>query len=198
VMDKLNSKWVGQNTKVILIDENGNNLGVKTFQEAGKLGFTSKTKMVKVNENKEGMMIYRIANLEQLEKQKLNKKSKSNEVVAETEFKEIRFSMMISDHDVQFKEKKILELLKAGHVVKIIIFQKKTKNTAFEQELCVAIIKNILDKIDRDLATVQNIQIENRKQEAYTFVVPLKQREIKPKKNQKRYIKKKTIKKSDF
>lgn len=176
-MEKLKSKWVDPSTNIVLIDEEGNNLGVKTFKDAMKLGFSKDTKMIKVNENEEGVMIYRIMNLE-----KMKKKKKKIDTTNDTDFKEIRLSMMISDHDVEVKEKKMMQLLRSGYTVKVIVFQKKTKEINFEQELCVAIIKNLLERVDKKIASYQNIQVENKKQEAFTFVVPFQQREKKPKK----------------
>eukprot|EP01091_Cochliopodium_minus_P007217 TRINITY_DN17136_c0_g1_i1.p1 TRINITY_DN17136_c0_g1~~TRINITY_DN17136_c0_g1_i1.p1 ORF type:complete len:292 (+),score=87.35 TRINITY_DN17136_c0_g1_i1:34-909(+) len=167
VMSRLNSKWVEPSTNIILIDETGKRLGTKTYGEARKYGFSKNMRIERVNEDPSGLMIYRVMSSVKVE----NKKEKTLSS-SEMDYKEIRFSVMISDHDVEFKENKINELISEGYPVKLIVFQKKAGNVPFERELSVAIIKNILDRIDKSVASHQSINVEDNKQETSTFILP--------------------------
>jgi translation initiation factor IF-3 len=106
-----------------VIDENGDQLGVLSKEEALKLAQQHELDLVEISPNANPPVAkiidwgkYSYQKTKQLQKNKRNAKS--------LEMKQIRFGLKISDHDLNVKLKKATEFLETGHKVKFTIFYR--------------------------------------------------------------------------
>jgi translation initiation factor IF-3 len=101
-------------TSVILIDNNGTNLGQVTPEMAIRKADETGLDLVLLDNSKN---ICKLMNLSK----ELYKKSKNVKFTKKTKLKEIRFTTNIAKHDIQTKVKHIEEFLTDGDKVKISI-----------------------------------------------------------------------------
>ncbi len=104
-----------------VIDQNGQQLGVLSRNEALDMAREQDLDLVEISPNAEPPVAkiidwgkFNYQRTKQLQKSKRNAKS--------MEVKQIRFGLKISDHDLGVKLKKVTSFLEAGNKVKITIF----------------------------------------------------------------------------
>jgi len=106
--------------EVRVIDDNGDQLGIKSTQDALRLARSKDLDLIEVSPNAKPP-VCRISdfgkyNYEKQKKEKEQKKSKSS-----TQLKEIRFHPNTDTHDMDFKCRHLVEFLLQGHKVKATI-----------------------------------------------------------------------------
>ena len=132
--------------KVIVITETGENLGIKTIEEAMELASIKELDLVMVNPNDENP-VCRIMDLgkkryEENQKEKENKAHHKKQKI-----KEIRFSVHTDVHDLKVKAKSINKFLSHGLKVKIAIrFPNRQKETI--QPAIENILKQLTEMLD--------------------------------------------------
>jgi translation initiation factor IF-3 len=99
-------------TPVLVIDENGNNLGTLATTEAIKLAHTRSLDLVEV-----GRGVCKIQDFEKFQYQQ----KKAHKTKPAPDLKEFRFNINIADHDLQTKARHINELLEKGHPIRLIV-----------------------------------------------------------------------------
>ena len=109
-MNKINRQITSN--AVLLIDENGEQLGTYSLSEAQKLAQEKKLDLVEVGRGTCKIMDFK---KHQYQKQK-NKKAKHA-----PDLKEFRFRVNIADHDIEVKAKQMSKLLTKGHPIRIVI-----------------------------------------------------------------------------
>ncbi|MBN8585402.1 MAG: translation initiation factor IF-3 [Ignavibacteria bacterium] len=106
--------------EVRVIDENGDQAGIKTTQEALKMARSKDLDLIEVSPNAKPPVCkigdFGKYNYEKQKKEKEQKKSKSS-----TQLKEIRFHPNTDTHDMEFKCRHLVEFLVQGHKVKATI-----------------------------------------------------------------------------
>jgi translation initiation factor IF-3 len=126
-----------------VIDQNNNNLGVISKDEALRLARASGLDLIEVSASAE-MTVARIADYGkyqyELSKKLKDVKAKSNS----TETKNIQLSVGISDHDIAVKTKQATEWIKEGHRVKFEL-QLKGRGKYMEESF-------LKDRLNRVLA----------------------------------------------
>jgi len=115
-----------------LIDENGDNLGEKTLEEAKSLAAKAELDLVELAPNARPT-VCRIMDFGkfQYEKEKESRKQKSK--VKKSELKEIRLSFKIAKNDLENKLKQANKFLDEGHKVKLSL-RLKGREKAFKRE----------------------------------------------------------------
>ena len=106
-----------------VIDEDGQQLGVLSKQEALALAESRELDLVEVSPNADPPVCkivdwgkYNYQRTKQLQKQKRGAKN--------PELKQMRFGLKIGDHDLDVKLKKVTSFLEEGHKVKITLFYR--------------------------------------------------------------------------
>ena len=106
-----------------VIDEDGNQIGVMSKEEAISLAQSKDLDLVEISPNAKPPVAkvvdwgkYNYQKTKQLQKSKKNSKT--------FEVKQMRFSLKIGDHDLEIKLNKVKKFLDPGHKVKIVIFYR--------------------------------------------------------------------------
>ncbi len=106
--------------EVRLIDQDGEQLGIVSINEANALAEEKHLDLVLLSPNAEPpvcrLMDYGKYRYETLKKQKEQRKNQKN-----SETREIRLSPRIDDHDLETKSKKVFEILEEGDKVKVSV-----------------------------------------------------------------------------
>lgn len=105
--------------EIFVIDQNGGKRGIMSKREAIELAESLNLDLLQVGVQPDGLVIAKIVNYGKYkyEQQKKVKELKKNQV--KTENKEIRLTVNIGEHDLDFKAKKAREFLLDGDRVKI-------------------------------------------------------------------------------
>lgn len=106
-----------------VIDEDGEQLGILTKNEALRMAEDRGLDLVEISPNADPPVAkivdwgkYNYQRTKQLQKNKKNAKT--------LEVKQMRFGLKISEHDLGVKLRKVTEFLDAGHKVKIVVFYR--------------------------------------------------------------------------
>ncbi|MFA5048308.1 MAG: translation initiation factor IF-3 [Patescibacteria group bacterium] len=149
-MSQTNVKVVNVNhgikaTKVLLINEDGLNLGVVTINEALSKAYTSGLDLVEVN-NRDNILVCKIIDYGKYkyEQDKIKKKS----IQQKQQTKEIKLRPNTGDNDLNYRAKHIDEFIGEGHKVKIIV-----KFKGREQEHMFDTGKKLLEKFLGKIST---------------------------------------------
>ena len=106
--------------EVRVIDENGDQLGVLSLVEANRIADDKNLDLVNISPNVVPpvckIMDYSKYRFEQIKKEK---EARKNQKITET--KEMQLSMVISDHDMDFKAKHVIRFLQDGDKVKVVL-----------------------------------------------------------------------------
>ena len=137
-----NTKTVNVNrgikaTKILLINENGENLGVVTINEALLKAFDAGFDLVEVG-NKDGVSVCKIIDYGKWKYEQEKRKKKSQ---FKQQTKEIKLRPTTGDNDLNYRAKHVEEFLKEGHKVRVVV-----KFKGREQEHMLVTGKTLLEK----------------------------------------------------
>ena len=134
--------------QVHLINENNENIGTVSIEKALRMADEANLDLVEVGPKAVPpvckIMDYSKYVYEQKKKLRKNKAGKAKAL------KELRFSSIIADHDIDVKVKRGLEFLEKGHNLRITIFRKKRQTKEQSQE----ILNKLLTKFS-DYSTIE-------------------------------------------
>ena len=133
-----------------VIDEKGKNLGVMKIEEALKMAFERHLDLIEIAP-KANPPVVRIDDYGrflywQRKKEKEKKKTQK-------EMKCLRIGFKESEHDLNFKAKKISEFLEKGHPIRIDLMLRGREKMFFEQ--AKEKLKKFLEKIETDYRIIQ-------------------------------------------
>ncbi len=135
-------------SQIQLINSEGENLGIKKKEEAIKIAEEEGLDLIEINPNAKPpickIMDYSKYLYDKKKKQK-NSKGKAKEQ------KELRFSPVIEQHDVDVRVKKTRKFLAKGHNVKLTIFRKGRQTLEQAKE----VMDNLLE-IFQEYNTIEN------------------------------------------
>lgn len=121
---------------VLVIDENGVNLGTLATLEAMKVAHSRGMDLVEV-----GRGVCKIADFRKL----LYAQKKAHKSKAAPALKEFRFGLNIAEHDLMIKMRHINELLAKNHPIRVVVQFRGRENAKPEQGLAlIEIIKSLL------------------------------------------------------
>lgn len=137
-------------SKVRLIGEDGEQLGVVSIEEAKRLAFDAGVDLVLISNASNPvvckLMDYGKFKFEQMKKEKEMKKNQKT-----VEFKEIQLSMTIDTHDLETKLRHATRFLNDGNKVKVVL-RMKGRQQAYAKN-GVKIVNNFYEKL-ADLGTI--------------------------------------------
>ena len=118
--------------RIVVIDENGNNLGEMNTRDALALARESELDLIEV-QPKNNPPICKILDLGQFQYEQEKHKQKQKARQKKIEIKAIRISFRISDHDKQTKRSQAQKFLDQGHKVKIDVVLKGREKAYISQ-----------------------------------------------------------------
>ena len=134
--------------EILLINEENENIGVVPTQKALEMAQEAGLDLVEVGPKSQPpvckIMDYSKYVYEQKKKLRKNKAGRAKAL------KELRFSAIIADHDLDVKVKRGLEFLSKGHNLRIMIFRKKRQT----KEQATEILNKLLTKF-QDYSTIE-------------------------------------------
>ncbi len=126
--------------EILLISSDGENLGVKSKEEALKLAQSEGLDLIEINPNLTPP-ICKIMDYAKYMYDK-NKKQKKSKV---REMKELRFSPVIEEHDIEVRVSRAKTFIQKGHNVKLTIFRKGRQTPEQAKEIMAKLLTIFAD-----------------------------------------------------
>jgi len=168
-------------SEIQLIDSEGENLGIKKREEALRMAEDDGLDLIEINPSAKPpickIMDYSKYMYDKKKKQKKGKGKAKDQ-------KELRFSPVIEQHDIDVRVSRAEKFLSKGHNVKLTIFRKGRQT--YEQA------KEVMDKlleIFKDYSTIES----SPRQEGRKLYITLKAEKEKPKKEKEEKVEEQTI-----
>lgn len=163
---------------VRLIDEDGKDLGTLPFHSALRTAITKKMDLVEVGPTAIPPVCKIMdMNLDQKKRKEMAKKSRKElEREEKKKFKELRFSTVIAEHDVQTKVNTMRRFLGVGKTVKIVIVWKTERP---DLGLGETLFANLFQRVS-DICTRSQAPPAKFFDRLETFFIPKKQAPPKP------------------
>ncbi|MEX1014509.1 MAG: translation initiation factor IF-3 [Candidatus Paceibacterota bacterium] len=131
---KVNNKIRAE--KVRVIDENGENIGVKTLDEAISLAKDKDLDLIEIAPEAKPTVV-KIYNFDKFRYQQEKEEKKRKKKQKAKEMKRIRITARMAENDLNVKMKKVTEFLEGGHRVEINLFlrgrEKANKSWALDK-----------------------------------------------------------------
>lgn len=108
-------------SKLRVIDEEGNQVGVLSKDEALRAAQENDLDLVEISPNADPP-VAKIVDWGKYSYQKTKKLQKARQKSKASDLKQMRFGLKIGEHDLEVKLKKVASMLDQGHKVKIMIF----------------------------------------------------------------------------
>jgi translation initiation factor IF-3 len=146
-------------TSLRIIDEDGNQVGVLTKEEALRMASERGLDLVEISPNVNPPVAkivdwgkYNYQKTKQLQKNKKNSKV--------LEVKQMRFGLKIGEHDLDIKLKKITGFLEQGHKVKIVIFYRGRELA--HKDIGFTLANRVIEKLGESVAVDQQPQLAGK------------------------------------
>jgi len=137
-----------QAEQVLLLDEEGKNIGVLSKREALDLALEKELDLVEINPKSDPPVVKLIDFTEfKYQKEKEVRKQKAHSKESGT--KGVRLSIRISDHDKEIKQKQAEKFLKRGDKVKIELMMKGREN--IHGDLATDIVREFITLIGKEM-----------------------------------------------
>lgn len=153
-MNRVNNQIT--DASVIVIDDDGTNLGTMQTAEAIKLAHTKSLDLIEV-----GRGVCKVQSWEKFRYQQ----QKAHKAKPAPEMKEFRFGIKIQDHDLDTKARQINELVIKGHPIKIVVRLVGRENAHPEKGLEV---------IERLKSRLEHAVMDPPKQEGNTTIAHIR------------------------
>lgn len=133
-----------------VIDENGNQVGVISRQDALARARQAELDLVEISPNADPP-VAKIVDWGKYNYQKTKQRQKNRKNTKAQDLKQIRFGLKIGQHDLDVKLRKIREFLDAGHKVKITAFFRGREMA--HKEIGYKLLDDVFEQIS-DIAVV--------------------------------------------
>jgi translation initiation factor IF-3 len=127
-----------------VIDENGNQVGVISRQDALARARQAGLDLVEISPNADPP-VAKIVDWGKYNYQKTKQRQKNRKNTKTLDLKQIRFGIKIGQHDLDVKLKKIREFLEEGHKVRITAFFRGREMA--HQEIGYKLLENVYEQI---------------------------------------------------
>lgn len=154
---RINEQIRAQQLRVI--DANGEQLGIKTRDEALKLAEAAGLDLVEISPNAAPPVV-KIVDWGKYQYQKMKELQKSRKNAKTIELKQMRMGLKIGSNDLAIKLKKINEFLSEGHKVKILIVFKGREMA--HQEIGYEMMNKIIALLPEEAIIEQKPQLAGR------------------------------------
>lgn len=106
-----------------VIDEDGNQLGILSKQEALQVAEERGLDLVEISPNADPP-VCKVVNWGKYNYQQTKQRQKNRKSTKVLDMKQMRFGLKIGQHDLDIKMNKVAKFLQAGHKVKITVFYR--------------------------------------------------------------------------
>lgn len=154
--------------QLLVLDEDNQNLGIKTKEEALKMAEERELDLVEINPKSNPPVAKLIDFTEfKYQKEKEARKQKAHSRMSET--KGIRLSIRISDHDLEIKKGQAEKFLNRGDKVKIELILKGRENA--HGDLANETVKDFIKKINEKIEIKEEQKIERQGKKVTAIIV---------------------------
>lgn len=160
---RLNHQIRAQSLRVI--DEDGQQLGVLSKNEALRMAEDQGLDLVEISPNADPP-VAKIVDWGKYNYQRTKQLQKNKKHAKTLEVKQMRFGLKISDHDLGVKLRKVTEFLDAGHKVKIAVFYRGREMA--HKELGFKLAEKVIEGFGEKIIVDQQPQLAGKQ---LSFVV---------------------------
>jgi translation initiation factor IF-3 len=135
-------------TKLRVLDENGNQLGILSKEDALKAAIAAELDLVEISPNADPPVArivdwgkFNYQRTKQLQKNKRNSKTQ--------ELKQIRYGLKIGSHDLEVKNSKVLGFLADGHKVRLTVVYRGRELA--HRELGYKLLDRIIEELGENV-----------------------------------------------
>lgn len=146
--------------KILLIDENGQNVGIFKTQDALFRAKTAGLDLVEVSAGQNGMPVCKILDYGKWKYEQTKQIKKQKSQIKKQEVKEIKFRPNTGDNDLRYRAKHAGEFLSEGHKIKLVVrFRGREQEHMFETGK--ALLEKFMSMMEveyeiEDMAKVEN------------------------------------------
>jgi translation initiation factor IF-3 len=146
-------------TSLRVIDENGQQIGVLSREEALRMASDQELDLVEISPDA-NPPVAKIVDWGKYNYQKTKQLQKSKRHSKALEVKQMRFGLKISDHDLGVKLNKVIGFLEHGHKVKIIIFYRGRELA--HKDIGFTLANKVIEKLGDQIAVDQQPQLAGK------------------------------------
>lgn len=139
-------------TSLRIIDEDGNQVGVMTKEEALRMAQARDLDLVEISPGA-NPPVAKIVDWGKYNYQKTKQLQQTKRNTKVIELKQMRFGLKIGEHDLGIKLRKINEFLEEGHKVKIAVFYRGRELA--HKELGFTLANKVIEKLGEGIAVDQ-------------------------------------------
>jgi len=156
-------------TSLRVIDEDGQQLGVMSKEEALSAALQRGLDLVEISPNA-NPPVAKIVDWGKYNYQKTKQAQKNKRNTKATELKQMRFGLKISEHDLDVKLKKVTGFLESGHKVKLTIRYRGREMA--HKDLGFKLATKVIDRYGDNIVVEQQPQLAGKQ---LNFVVRINQ-----------------------
>ena len=136
-----------------VIDENGNQLGILSRNEALQAAADQGLDLVEISPDANPPVV-KIVDWGKYNYQRTKQMQRNKRTAKALEMKQMRFGLKISGHDLGVKLRKVTDFLEAGHKVKLVIFYRGRELA--HKDLGFKLADKIISELGESIAVDQN------------------------------------------
>ena len=136
-----------------VIDENGNQLGILSRNEALQAAADQGLDLVEISPDANPPVV-KIVDWGKYNYQRTKQLQRNKRTAKALEMKQMRFGLKISEHDLGVKLRKVTDFLEAGHKVKLVIFYRGRELA--HKDLGFKLADKIISQLGESIAVDQN------------------------------------------
>lgn len=148
-----------------VIDEDGNQIGVLSKEEALRMASDQELDLVEISPGA-NPPVAKIVDWGKFNYQRTKQLQKSRRNAKNLELKQMRFGLKISDHDLGVKLNKVTNFLENGHKVKIVVFYRGRELA--HKDIGFQLAEKVLDILGERVVVDQKPQLSGKQ---LTFVI---------------------------
>lgn len=156
-------------TSLRVIDEDGQQLGVMSKEEALSAALKRGLDLVEISPNA-SPPVAKIVDWGKYNYQKTKQAQKNKRNTKATELKQMRFGLKISEHDLDVKLKKVTSFLESGHKVKLTIRYRGREMA--HKDLGFKLATKVIDRYGDNIVVEQQPQLAGKQ---LNFVIRINQ-----------------------
>ncbi len=146
--------------KVRLIDQEGEQKGIVSIDQARDIAYEAGLDLVVVSENADPP-VCRVMNYDKFRYEQKKKSQEARKKQATVETKEIKFRPKTDEHDLNFKIKNVRKFLAAKHKVKLTM-RFRGREIVYSESIGIEAMNNIAANLAEDAVILQPPRMEGR------------------------------------
>lgn len=148
-----------QASELRVIDENGQQLGIMSRQEALILAQERSLDLIEISPDAHPPVV-KISDWGKYNYQRTKQQQQNRKSAKAAELKQIRFGLKISDHDLGIKMNKVTKFLSNGHKVKITLMYRGREQA--HKEIGFKLAEKVIENLNDSIIVDQQPQLVGR------------------------------------